>query len=135
MELWRKGGTRDVSVVVGELPEDRVASRIPTRAKPAEQPANRLGFSVHDLTPEQRRESKIASGVVVDEVRQNVRADVRQGDVIVAVTSRGQTTELKSAEQFNKLLASLDRGTTMTLHVRRGESNLFVTIRGETPRG
>jgi serine protease Do len=136
MEVWRKGANRDVSVVVGELPEDRVASRIPTRgAKPAEQPANRLGFSVQDLTPEQRKEANLASGVVVGEVRQNVRADVRQGDVIVAVTSRGQTTELKSAEQFNKLLTQIERGATMTLHVRRGESNLFVTIRGETPRG
>jgi serine protease Do len=136
MEVWRKGANRDVSVVVGELPEDRVASRIPTRgAKPAEQPANRLGFSVQDLTPEQRKEANLASGVVVGEVRQNVRADVRQGDVIVAVTSRGQTTELRSAEQFNKLLTQIERGATMTLHVRRGESNLFVTIRGETPRG
>jgi serine protease Do len=135
MELWRKGGTRDVSVVVGELPEDRVASRLPTRSKPAEQQANRLGFVVHDLTAEQRKELRVNHGVVVEEVRQAVRADVRAGDVILAVTSRGQTTELKSAEQFNKLLAQIERNATITLHLRRGESNLFVTIRGETPRG
>ena len=135
MELWRKGGTRDISVVVGELPEDRLASHIPTRAKPAEQPANRLGFVVHDLTPEQRKEHKVNHGVVVDDVRPTVRADVRAGDIIVAVTSRGQTTELKSAEQFNKLLGQIERNSTITLHLRRGESNLFVTIRGETPRG
>jgi serine protease Do len=136
MELWRKGGSREVSVVVGELPEDRVASRLPTRSKPAEQPAaNRLGFAVQDLSPEQRKDMKLGHGVVVEDVRPSVRADVRPGDVILAVTSRGQTTELKSADQFNKLLGQIERNTTLTLHVRRGESNLFVTIRGETPRG
>jgi serine protease Do len=136
MELWRKGGTRDVSVVVGELPEDRVASRVPTRPRQAEQQANRLGLVVNDLTAEQRRDLKLnGAGVIVEDVRQNVRADVRPGDVITAVTTRGQTTELKTADQFNKLLSQIDRNATITLHVRRGESNLFVPIRGDTARG
>jgi len=47
--------------------------------------------------------------VIVEEVRNNRRADVRAGDVITAVTSKGQTTEVKSAEQFNKLLGQLER--------------------------
>jgi serine protease Do len=135
MEVWRKGGTRDLSVVVGELPEDRVASRAPSRGRPSEQQANRLGLVVNDLTAEQRRDMKINSGVVVEEVRQSVRADLRPGDVITAVTSRGQTTDLKSADQFNKLLTQIDNKTTLTLHVRRGESNLFIAIRGDNPRG
>jgi serine protease Do len=134
MEVWRKGGSRDLAVVVGELPEDRVASRVPTRQRQAEQQANRLGLVVNDLSPEQRRDMKLnGAGVIIEDVRQTVRADVRPGDVITAVTTRGQTTELKSADQFNKLLSQIDRNATMTLHVRRGESNLFVPIRGETP--
>ena len=135
MELFRKGATRDVSVVVGELPEDRVASRAPARGRPPEQAANRLGLVVNDLTPEQRRDMKIKGGVVVEEVKQDARGDVRTGDVIIAVTSRGQTTDIASAEQLNKLLSQIDRNAVLTLHVKRGESNLFVTIRGETPRG
>jgi serine protease Do len=132
MEVWRKGASQNMTVVVGELPEDRVASRIPTRPRQAEQQANRLGFVVNDLTPEQRRDMRLnEAGVIVEDVRQTVRADVRPGDVITAVTSRGQTTELRSADQFNKLLSQIDRNQTMTLHVRRGESNLFVPIRGE----
>jgi serine protease Do len=73
--------------------------------------------------------------VVVDEVRTAPRADIRQGDVIVALTAKGTTTELKSAKQFNDLLASLDKGTTLTLQIRRGEANIFATIRGETAGG
>ena len=135
MEIWRKGATRNLSVVVGELPEDRVASRAPGRGRPTEQAANRLGLVVNDLTPEQRRDLKISGGVIVEEVRQSARGDVRTGDVIIAVTSRGQTTEISTSDQLNKLLTQIERNATLTLHVRRGESNLFVTIRGETPRG
>ena len=136
IELWRKGVTREITVTVGELPEDRVASRGERRGKPPEQQtANRLGFAVADLTAEQKRDLKLGGGVIVEEVRNNRRADVRAGDVITAVTSRGQTTEVRSTEQFNKLLAQLERNTTLTLHVRRGESNLFVTVKGEAAPG
>jgi len=135
MQIWRKGATRELSVVVGELPEDRVAGRAPGRGRPTEQAANRLGLVVNDLTQEQRRDLKIRGGVIVEEVRQAMRGDVRTGDVIIAVTTGGHTTEIGAAEQLNKLLTQIDRNATLTLHVRRGESNLFVTIRGETPRG
>ncbi|MCC6610082.1 MAG: DegQ family serine endoprotease [Burkholderiales bacterium] len=133
MQLWRKGARRDVAVTVGEIPEERVAGRgEPTqgRDRPA-LAANRLGLVVSDLPPEKRRELKVQGGVVVDEVRGTPRGDVRQGDVIVALTAKGVTTEVASAEQLNKLLANLDKGTTLTLQIRRGESNVFATIKGE----
>jgi serine protease Do len=135
MEVWRKGVTRELTVTVGELPEDRVATRSERRGKPPEQAANRLGFAVVDLTAEQMRDLKLEGGVAVEDVRNNRRADVRVGDVITAVTSKGQTTDVRSAEQFNKLLGQLERNSTLTLHVRRGESNLFVTVKGESAPG
>ena len=135
IQVWRKGTTRDVSVVVGEMPEDRVASRDTGRSRPVERAANRLGFTAGDMTADQKRDMKLSGGAVVEDIRQNVRADVRPGDVITAVTSKGHTTEIKSADQFNKLLVQLERDSTMTLHVRRGEATLFVTVRGETGRG
>ena len=137
MQVWRKGQTRDVSVTVGEIPDDRVAAA--RGAKPgapkAEVAANRLGLVVSDLGEDKRRDMRLQGGVVVDEVRTAPRADIRQGDVIVSLTAKGATTELKSAKQFNDLLSSLDKGTTMTLQIRRGEANIFATIRGETAGG
>ena len=135
MEIWRKGSSREITVTVGEMPEDRVASGQRGRSRPTEQAVNRLGFVVSNLTAEQKRDMKLDHGVLVEEVRQNVRADVRRGDVITAVTSKGQTTELRTAEQFNKLVSPTDRNVTLTLHVRRGESNVFVTVRGESGGG
>jgi serine protease Do len=136
MEVWRKGATRELTVTVGELPEDRVATRDRGgKPKPSEQVANRLGLVVTDLSADQKRELKLNGGVAVEDVRPNSRADVRPGDVITAVTSKGRTTELRSADQFNRLVAQIDRNTAMTLHVRRGESNLFVTVKGDSAAG
>jgi serine protease Do len=133
MQVWRKGARRDMSVTVGEIPEERVAGR-GEPGKGGDRPAlaaNRLGLVMSDLSAEKRRELKVKGGVVVDEVRGTPRGDVRQGDVILTLTAKGVTTELTSAEQFNKLLAQLDKGTTLTLQIRRGESNLFATIKGD----
>jgi serine protease Do len=137
MQVWRKGQTRDVNIVVGEIPDDRVAAARAPRAgeKKPEAVANRLGLVVSDLAEEKRRELRVQGGVLVDEVRSAPRADIRAGDVIVTLTAKGVTTELKSAKQFNDLVAGLDKGTTLTLQIRRGEANIFATIRGETSGG
>ena len=134
-EVWRRGSSREISLVVGEVPEDRVANRERSRTRPSEQQANRLGMVITDLTAEQRRDMKIPGGVLVEDVRGQPRGDIRPGDIVTAVTARGQTTEIRAAEQFNNLVNALDRSTTVTLHVKRGESALFVTIRGEGGRG
>ena len=135
MAVCRRVSSREIPVMVGAMPEARVASRQGGRGRPTEQAANRLGFAVSSLTAEQKREMKLDTGVFVGDVRPNVRADVRAGDVITAVTSKGQTTEVRTAEQFNKLVSQPDRNVTLTLHVRRGESNVFVTVRGESAGG
>jgi len=135
MQVWRKGATRDLTVTVGEIPDDRVAG-VP-RPKGQERPAvaaNRLGLVVSDLSQEKRRELGVKGGVLVDEVRGEPRGDVREGDVILSLTAKGATTELTSADQFNKLLGKLEKGTTLTLQIRRGEINVFATIKGD-PRG
>jgi serine protease Do len=136
IELWRKGQTRKLNITVGELQEDRVASRDTPRAKPqAEVPANRLGIVVAELTPEQKSQMKLSNGLVVTEVRPDAKAEVRKGDVLLMLVHKGQHIELKSVEQFNKLLAGLDKNAVITLQVRRGESMAFVTISGLTDKG
>jgi serine protease Do len=50
MQLWRKGASREVSVVVGEIPEEKLASRLSGGGRPAERAANRLGLVVPWIT-------------------------------------------------------------------------------------
>ena len=130
-----QGQTRKLNITVAEQ-EDRVAASAPaSRAKPqAEAPANRLGLVVGELRPSRRRAS-LSHGLVVTDVRPDSKADVRKGDVLLTLVHKGQHTELKSVEQFNKLLAGLDKNAVITLQVRRGESTAFVTISGLTDKG
>ena len=131
-QVWRKGAYRDIPVVVGEMVEDKQASNRPARSqKPVEQAANRLGLVVSELSTEQKRDFKMAAGLVIDEVRgQAARTELRPGDIVIAVISKGATTELKSVDQFNKLLAQFEKGSNVTLLIRRGDTQTFVTIRG-----
>jgi len=136
MEVWRKGAKRSLNVTVGELQEDRVASADKPRGqKPADGPANRLGIVVAEVSAEQKKDLRIASGLVVTDVRPDAKADVRKGDILLTLVHKGQHTELKSVEQFNKLLAGLDKSAIITLQVRRGETTAFVTISGLTDKG
>ncbi len=74
--------------------------------------------------------------MVVDEVRGAPRADMRAGDVIVAVTAQGRRRpRSRPRSSSTSSLGEIDKATTLTLHVRRGEANVFVTIRGETAGG
>jgi serine protease Do len=136
IEVWRKGAKRNLTVAVGELQEDRIAANDKPRAKPqAEAPANRLGIVVTELSAEQKKGLSLSSGLVVTDVRPDSKADVRKGDILLTLVHKGQHTELKSVEQFNKLLAGLDKNAVLTLQLRRGEATAFVTIAGLTDKG
>jgi serine protease Do len=136
LEVWRKGAPKKLSIAVGELVEDRVAAAgRPKPAKAAPAQANRLGIVLAELNAEQKKDLKVDHGLVVTEVRPESRADVRKGDVLVTLVHKGQQTELRSVDQFNKLLASLEKNAVITLQVKRGEMTAFVTISGLTEKG
>jgi len=130
LQLWRKGATKDVAVVVAELKEDE-APRPARRAAPGKEKAkpNRMGLVLSDLTGEQKKELEIKNGVVVEDIRGTARGDIQPGDVILAVISRGATIEAKTAEQVNALIAKLEKGASVTFQLRRGEQQFFSTVR------
>ena len=53
------------------------------------------------------------------------KAGIRQGDVILSIGSQ----EVKSAEQFNQLVGAYEKGKTVALLIRRGESQIFITLK------
>jgi serine protease Do len=131
VQVWRKGTVRDLTVVVGEMPDDKqVAARQLRGGKAPEQAANRIGLVVSELSVEQKRDLKMNSGLIIESVRGTAaRADLKPGDVLIALISKGATTELRSVDQFNKLLGQFEKGSNVTLLVRRGEMQTFVTIK------
>jgi serine protease Do len=130
MQVWRGGAMKDVGMTVGEMPDDPIGGRASRRGKPADPaPANRLGLVLAEPNAEQKRQLGIRHGLIVEDVREG-RSELRQGDVILALIHRGVQTEVRSVDQFNGLLAKLGRNEAVTLLVRRGDAQTFVTIRG-----
>ena len=129
LTVWRKGASRDLAVTVAEMPDDGAQQQRRTppakdRAKP-----NRMGLSLADLTDEQKKELELKSGVLIEDVAPTVRGNVQPGDVIIAIISRGTTTDAKSAEQINGLLSKLEKGASVAMRLRRGEQQFIATIR------
>jgi len=136
MDVWRKGATRTLTITVGELQEERIGMReSPHHRKREAQAANRLGVVLAELSAEQKKELKLSHGLVVTELRPGAVPELRKGDVLVTLVYKGRHTDLKSVEQFVRLLAGMDRNAVITLRVRRGESSAFVTISGFGDKG
>lgn len=124
VQVWRKGQSKDLHVVVAELQDDKLAQKPAKKAIP--ESSKRHGMSLSDLTAEQRKELGAASGVFVEDAQgPAAKAGLRQGDVILSVGSQ----EVKSVEQFNQLIGQMEKGKTVALLVRRGESQIFVTLK------
>ena len=136
MQVWRKGATRDIGVTVGEIPDDDSAVRTAGRnGKSAEPAANRLGLVLAVPTAEQKRALGITHGLIVEDVRNaGTRTELRAGDVILAVILKGGQTEAKSVAQFNELIQAAEKNATITLLVRRGDSQTFITIKGASDK-
>lgn len=131
VQLWRKGHYKDVQLTVGEIQDERPLAQRQGRSPRTEQQANRLGLVVSELSAEQRRQLGVAGGLLVEDLRGNAaRADLRPGDIILALIHRGVTTEIRSVDQFNRLLAQFGRGANVTLLIRRGDMQTFITIKG-----
>ena len=131
VQVWRKGTVRDLVVMVAELPEEK-ARKVALKAPRQDVAPNRLGIVVVEPSAEQRRDGRFpAGGVVVDALRSaSARAsEIQAGDGILALVSKGVRTDIRSVEQFNRVVGALDLGQTVTLLVLRGETQTFVPLR------
>lgn len=133
LQVWRAKTTRDLTVTVGEMPDDRSASRAPRRGapgKPAPDTAvvSKLGMTLSDLREEQLKELKLTSGVLVEEATGTAaRAGIRRGDVIIAINNQS----VKSVDQFAQLIGQIDKGRSVALLVRRAGGSIYVPLRIE----
>ena len=133
--VWRKGAQRDIAVTIAEI-KDEAAPTPARRGGPAPKEKakpNRMGLVLSDLTDDQKKELEVKGGVLIEDIQGSVRGNVQPGDVILAVVSRGQTTEAKSADQVNGLLTKMDKGASVTFRLRRGEQEFFATLKINNP--
>ena len=131
MQVWRRGAVRDVVLTVDEFEEELVVAETRQLVRRVEGAGvNRLGLVVAPLTSEQRRHFRSDGGVTIKDVRGiAARAQLQGGDLIVAATRKGLPVEFRSVDQFNRFAATVDRGESVSLLVRRGDTQSFVSLR------
>ncbi|MDO8890405.1 MAG: DegQ family serine endoprotease [Sulfurimicrobium sp.] len=122
VQLWRKGAYKDVSLVVGELP-DKMGRAVSSKSSKA---SNKLGLTLNELTEDQKRELKLSRGLLVEDAEgAAARAGVGRGDVILSVNNQ----DVKSLEHFNELVNQYGSGRVIALRILRGDRSLYIAIR------
>jgi serine protease Do len=126
LQVFRRGGYRDLSVTVIEFEADRNTRTGERENKTPPATVSGLGLTVADMTDAQKRELKIKNGVRVESAEgAAARAGIREADVLLSI----ENNEVTSAKQFEALVAKLDKSKAVTALVRRGDTVNFVIIR------
>jgi serine protease Do len=118
IELWRKGKTKNISMSVGEM---RVAS---VKGNANGENKAELGLAVRPLTPEERRQADVASGLLVENVGAGpaASAGIQPGDVILSVN--GERTD--TVDKLRSLVSRKNKH--LALLILRGEQQMFVPL-------
>jgi serine protease Do len=125
-QVWRKGTAKEVTITVGEMPEEKVALRSGRRDSKTGNVVGRLGLTLSELTAEQRKELGIIGGLLVEDVQgAAAKAGIRRGDLLMALNNQ----DIKSIEQLTQLLTQFEKARSVALLVRRGDGALYVPLR------
>ncbi len=125
VEIIRKGATKTLNVGVGEMPTDITEAAVPNKSMPKAE-ANKIGLTLKELTPQQKRKLNGKNGLlVIESAGVAAQAGIRRGDVVLGLNN----SETQSVDLFNKQINAVPVGKTVAILVLRGESTLYVPIK------
>jgi len=126
VQIWRKGGTRDLTVTVTDAESPQATKKADAPAANGNS-ANALGVSVGELSDAKKRDLNIKGGVEVTGLGDGplARAGIRPGDVIIRVAD----ADITSVKQFEGLIKGLDANRAVPVFIRRADSTLVVPVR------
>lgn len=118
LDVWHKGKSQTLTVTVGEISAKSAKGESDTP-----EAGDKLGLAVRPLNPQERRNSGIERGLLVEEVSGAAeQAGIRPGDVVLAVNG----TPVTSAEQLRSLTSKA--GKRVALLIQRQDRKLFVPL-------
>ena len=126
LKIIRQGENRTLHFSVGLLPDedDKLAA-----AKTANKsPANQLGITVSELTPDQRQLLQIPhNGVLVQEVMKGAARDsgLQRGDVILRI----QNIVVRDLNDFDRIVRKLPTGMSIAVLIQRQGNPVFLALK------
>lgn len=126
VEILRKGKTKKLKVLLGELPDE--GETIASTAEPEMSKDNRLNVVVTDLTGEIRKQMEIKeNGVLVKRVNSGParKAGIRRGDVILMINNK----DIKDTKHFKEIVDGLPKGKSVPLLVQRRSGPVFLALK------
>jgi serine protease Do len=126
--VFRRGSTREMTVVVGEVESDKpVVKAQGKEEKPkASSSVQVFGLTVTDLTDAQKKELSIKGGVRVESATEAAaRAGLREGDVILAAGN----VEVANVKDLEAVIAKADKSKALSVLFRRGEWTQYAILK------
>jgi serine protease Do len=118
LDVWRDGKTLTLTATIGNAAEPTMADNNTGEGAPS-----RLGLSLRPLNPDERQQSGISGGLVVEDAEGHAaEAGIQPGDVVLSVDG----TPVQSVGQLRKLVQ--DHGKQVALLIQRGDARLFVPV-------
>jgi serine protease Do len=111
------------------MPEENKAAMHGIRkrgGKASGENVERLGLVLMELGAEQINEMQLKGGLLVEEIKTAAaRAGLHAGDVILAIGN----DEVRTLQQCNEILKSVQKGRNVALLVRRGDNTFYVPLK------
>jgi serine protease Do len=127
VQVWRKGGTRDLTVTVTDAESTQAVNKKSDAPAANGNSANALGVAVTELSDSKKKDLNIKGGVEVTGLGEGplARAGIRPGDVIIRVAD----ADITGVKQFEVLVKGLDANKAVPVFIRRADSTLVVPVR------
>jgi serine protease Do len=120
LTLWRHGKTLTTSVTLGNAE----ANPVELQANNAANLHGKLGLAVRPLTPDEREQAGVPSGLLVERsTGPAADAGIQPGDIVLSADG----TPLNSRDQLSKIVSG-HRNNTIALLVQHGNIREFVPV-------
>ena len=120
LEIWRNGKREELSAKLGDASDKK--AQVAEDDKGAS--GGKLGLALRQLQPDEKRESGLKGGLVIEDVGgAAARAGVQPGDVLLSVNG----TPVNSVDQVRRVIDGSDK--SVALLVQRGNQRIFVPVR------
>ncbi|MDR2156053.1 MAG: Do family serine endopeptidase [Burkholderiaceae bacterium] len=119
IEVWRQGKAAQLTAQLGSA-----SGKTARMASAGGTSKGKLGLAMRPLQPQEKQQTRIASGLVVEQVSgAAARAGVQPGDVVVSINGQ----PVQGVDQVRDIVAKA--GKSVALLIQRDGQQLFVPVR------